>query len=155
VVANTTACKQLVFLAAVVPAPGRSVREQFAADPSMFHPEWIAAGPRAFDETQLRIVSEQFLFHDCDAETLEWALTTNELCDTRHLIVEPSPFERWPSVPSAYVVATGDRTLTPAWGRRISRDVLGQDAIEVDAGHCPHVSRPGEIAAILDDLARP
>jgi len=34
-------CALLVFLAAVIPEPGKSVREQFTEDPGMFSPKWI------------------------------------------------------------------------------------------------------------------
>jgi pimeloyl-ACP methyl ester carboxylesterase len=35
---------------------------------------------------------------------------------------------------------------------RAARDRLGIDPIFVDGGHCPHVSRPEEIAAIIDTI---
>ena len=146
-------CALLVFLAAVIPEPGRSVRDQFAADPGMFGPAWIAAGPRWFDPAHREGLSREFLFHDCDPETLAFALPSVELCDTRHLVTEPAPFQRWPEVPAASIVATRDRTLTADWGRRTSRRVLGVESLDIDAGHCPHVSRPERLAAMLLDLA--
>lgn len=146
-------CALLVFLAAVIPEPGKSVRDQFAEDPSMFSPDWIEAGARWFDTSQQEHLAKEFLFHDCDEETLSWALRTVELLDTRHLVTQPAPFTRWPSVPAVSVVATYDRTLSPDWGRRTSRRVLGRETIEIQAGHCPHVSQPGAIADILEQLA--
>ena len=146
-------CGMLVFMAAVVPEPGKSIRDQFAADPTMFSAEWIDAGPRWFDESQLQDLAHEFLFHDCDTETLSWALDTMELIDAPGLAAEPSPLTAWPEVRTASIVASGDRTLSPDWGKRISRRVLNTEAIAVDAGHCPHMSRPGEIAAILHRLA--
>lgn len=146
-------CALLVFLAAVIPEPGKSVREQFAEDREMFSPEWIAAGARWFDKAQEESLAREFLFHDCDEETLSWALGTVEMLGTRELVTQPSPFTKWPSVSAASIVATGDRTLSPDWGRRISRRVLRAEAIEVEAGHCPHVSQPGTTADILERLA--
>jgi pimeloyl-ACP methyl ester carboxylesterase len=119
----------------------------------MFSPDWIAAGPRWFDESQRASLSREFLFPDCDEEALAWSLGTVDLFDTRHLVTQPCPLERWPSVPAASIVATQDRTLTPAWGRRITRRVLGTDAIEIEAGHYPQNSQPAEIASILERLA--
>src|SRR6266700_4195646 len=98
-------------------------------------------------------LAKEFLFHDCDEETLSWALRTVELLDTRRLVTQAARFARWPSVPAVSIVATLDRTLSPDWGRRISRRVLGREAIEIQAGHCPHVSQPGAIADILERLA--
>jgi pimeloyl-ACP methyl ester carboxylesterase len=151
-VARERDCGQLVFLAAVIPEPGRSVRGQFADDPGMFSQDWIAAGPRWFDSAQREGLAEEFLFHDCDRETLPWALRTVETFDTRHLVTEPAPFTEWPGVRVASVVATDDRTLTADWGRRTTRRLLGTEAIEIRAGHCPHVSRPVEVARLLEEL---
>jgi hypothetical protein len=50
-------------------------------------------------------------------------------------------------------VATHDRTLTADWGRRTSRRVLGEECVEIEAGHCPFVSKPAELAVILEKLA--
>lgn len=146
-------CALLVFLAAVIPEPGKSVRQQFTEDPEMFSSKWIEAGPRWFDMSQVEALAKEFLFHDCDEETLPWALRTVEMLGTRELVTQPAPFTKWPSVPAASIVATGDRTLSPDWGRRISRRVLRREPIEVQAGHCPHVSQPGKIADVLEQLA--
>lgn len=43
-----------------------------------------------------------------------------------------------------------DRTLTPGWMRRAARERPGTDPVEVPGGHCPHVSRPEQVADILD-----
>src|SRR5687768_15023954 len=137
----------LVFVAAIVPAPGRSVRDQFTADTSMLLPEWVAAGARWFDPRDHEALARQFLFHDCDEATLPWALGTVEVFDTRHLIIEPSPIERWPEVRCASIICTGDRTVSPEWSRRAARSI-GAETIEMDAGHCPQTSRPAELATI-------
>lgn len=152
-VAQVRDCALLVFLAAVIPEPGKSVRDQFAEDPGMFSRDWTEAGSRWFDRSQQESLAQEFLFHDCNEETLPWALSTLELFDTRHLVTQPAPFTRWPNVATASIVSTNDRTLTADWGRRVSRRVLGRDTIEIQAGHCPHVSQPGAVAGILEKLA--
>jgi pimeloyl-ACP methyl ester carboxylesterase len=152
-VAQKRDCALLVFLAAVIPEPGKSVRDQFAEDPGMFSREWIEAGPRWFDESLQKSLALEFLFHDCDRETLPWALGTVELFDTRHLVTQTAPFTTWPSVPAVSIVSANDRTLTADWGRRTSRRMLGRETIEIHAGHCPHVSQPGIVADLLERLA--
>jgi len=148
-------CALLVFLAAVIPEPGKSIRDQFTEDPSMFSPAWIEAGVRWRDEAQQESLAREFLFHDCDDETVTWGLRSLEMIDTRELVTQPSPFTEWPEVEVASIVATGDKTLAPDWIRNTSRRVLGQEVIEIRAGHCPHVSRPREVADLLEDLAAP
>jgi pimeloyl-ACP methyl ester carboxylesterase len=146
-------CALLVYLAAVIPEPGRSVREQFAADSAMFSPDWIAAGPRWFDASQSRALAEEFLFHDCDPPTLNWALASVDPLVPGNLVTQACPLTRWPEVAAASVVASQDRTLSPDWCRRVSRRRLNVEPIDVDAGHCPHVSRPVEIATLFERLA--
>jgi pimeloyl-ACP methyl ester carboxylesterase len=152
-VAQERDCALIVFLAAVIPESGKSVRDQFAEDPGMFSHDWIEAGPRWFDRLQQASLAKEFLFHDCDEETLRWALGTVELFDTRNLAVEPAPFTKWPDVPAVSVVCADDRTLTADWGRRVSQRVLGRKTVDIQAGHCPHVSQSREIARLLEQLA--
>jgi pimeloyl-ACP methyl ester carboxylesterase len=151
--ARRVPCSRLVFLAAVIPEPRRSVRDQFLADNFMFSGGWIAAGPLWFDPSKREYLAREFLLHDCDEETVRAALPSIELWDTRHLATEPVPFDVWPDTPATSIVASLDRTLTPEWGRKTTRRVFGRDAIPIEAGHCPHVSRPDEVARILETLA--
>jgi pimeloyl-ACP methyl ester carboxylesterase len=139
----------VVFVAAVIPEPGRSVRQQFEADRSMFSPEWIAAGPRWFDPQQAEALARHFLFHDCDEGTIVEALRTVEVFDTRQIVAEPSPFTNWPDTPRYSIVATGDRTLSPSWIRRMTEEQLQVRPIEIAAGHCPHNSQPQRMAGLL------
>jgi len=152
-VASMCECSLLVFLAAVIPEPGKSIRAQFTEDASMFSPEWIAAGPGWFDKTREKSLAREFLFHDCDSSIIDWALHTLEPYETRQLVTQVTPFEEWPPVGVASIVATEDRTLSPDWIRRASRRMLRQEPIEMRSGHCPHVSRPAELARVLEGLA--
>jgi pimeloyl-ACP methyl ester carboxylesterase len=152
-VASMCECSLLVFLAAVIPEPGKSIRAQFTEDASMFSPEWIAAGPRWFDRSQQESLAREFLFHDCDASTIDWALGTLEPYETEHLVSQALAFDEWTDASVASIVATEDRTLSPDWIRRTSPRVLKQDAIEIPGGHCPHVSRPADLAQLLERLA--
>jgi pimeloyl-ACP methyl ester carboxylesterase len=136
--------RHLVFLAAVIPQIGKSLREQAMADNTMFNPAWLGRNP-AVDEEAAR----EFLFHDCSPDTTNWALGTISLMYAREAILEITPLRVWPDVPSSYIVCAGDRTLQPQWSRRVARERLGVDAIELPGGHCPYVSRPGELADVL------
>lgn len=137
--------RHVVWLAAVVPDPGRSVLDEMAADPGMFGPEWHEW---TGDLTGEPAETAYFLFHDCDLATLRWALGTNRLWPARTAFAATAP--ALPDVPHTYVLPTEDRTLTPEWMRRVARERLGVAAAEVAGGHCPHVSRPEEVAALVD-----
>lgn len=146
-------CNVAVFLAALVPEPRRSVRDQLTSDPSMMPPDWIATGARWRDHPSEReALARQFLFHDCDEATAQWALKTVDMLHTGNLVTEPSPFDAWPPRRYASIIPTADRTISPAW-MRTRAAAIGAETFEVEAGHCPHVSRVGEVVGILNALA--
>jgi hypothetical protein len=139
--------RQMVFLAAVVPRPGISVREQFQTDPAMFNPAWVGQNP--MDEA----VAHKFVFHDCPPERLDWALSTRVLFYAKQAMAEPCPLTTWPQVSASFIVCAEDRTITPAWQRKAAREWLGVEPIELPGGHAPNVSRPATLADILVKIA--
>jgi len=139
--------RRMVFLAAIVPKLGDSILDQVKEDPDLLNPEWIGKNPTS-DE-----VAMEFLFHDCSPEVAQWALTTRRLLIAKQAMLEVSPLASWPSVPSSYIVCAEDRTIQPQWSRRVARERLGVEALELPGGHCPHVSRPAQLADMLTGLA--
>ncbi len=67
---------------------------------------------------------------------------------------DPWPLARWPDVPTAFVLAREDRFFPAAWQRRVVRDRLGLEPVEIDGGHCVALSRPDEVADLLEELRR-
>jgi pimeloyl-ACP methyl ester carboxylesterase len=66
-----------------------------------------------------------------------------------------SPFvagAAWREVPSTYVVCADDRSLQPASQRRWASE-RATDRVEVPYDHCPQLSHPAEIAAVLASVA--
>jgi len=143
-VAERWPMRRMVFLAAVVPQPGLSMRDLVRADPSMFNPAWVGKNPMEDS------VTLEFVFHDCPPERLQWALSTRVLFYAKRAMEEPCPLLTWPDVPASYIVCTDDRTITPAWQRRAAREWLGVEPIELPGGHCPNVSRPEALAEALE-----
>jgi pimeloyl-ACP methyl ester carboxylesterase len=138
---------RLVFLAAVIPQIGTSLLEQLRSNPQMLNPEWVGKDP-----TQDHELANQFLFHDCSAEVARWALTTLSRMYAQQALVETCPLARWPDTPASYILCADDRTIRPEWSRQAARERLGVEAIELPGGHCPHVSRPKDLAKTLTEL---
>jgi pimeloyl-ACP methyl ester carboxylesterase len=132
-----------VWLTAWVPDPRASFSEEVDqhAD-SAFNPDWIGKDPTT-DAT----VATSFLYHDCDQQTLRWALTTRRLFLPLAAFSERIPLNS--ETPSTYIVATDDRTIRPDWQRRMARDRLRVEPIEIPSGHCPNVSQPDLLADLL------
>jgi pimeloyl-ACP methyl ester carboxylesterase len=146
-IARALGARRQVWLAAYIPDGGRSMLDEVRTAPTeVFNPEWPGRDPTADP-----VLATYFLFHDCDLSTLRWALTTVRRFSPPRLTQEVVPLVT--AIPSTYVVAARDRALRPEWCRTQARARLGAEVVEIDAGHCPHVSRPDELAAILDRLA--
>ena len=47
---------------------------------------------------------------------------------------------------------TDDRAVGPQWSRRVAKDRLGADLIELAGSHSPFYSRPVELAEVLAAL---
>ncbi len=120
----------------------------------MFGRGWIEAGARWFDPNEQEGIAREFLFHDCDEAAIPSLFETLEMMDTRPLVVPPCPLAKMPDLPTRSIVATQDRTIAPAWSRRATRERLGLDPIEIDAGHCPMNSLPHETADLFEAIAR-
>jgi pimeloyl-ACP methyl ester carboxylesterase len=54
--------------------------------------------------------------------------------------------------PAAYVVCARDAAIRAEWQRRVARDVLGIEPIELAAGHSPMLSHVVELADELEGL---
>ena len=135
--------RRIVFLAAAVPKIGMSFVELFQAEPEMINPVWIGKDPRKPE------VMNEFLLHDCPPQLLGWAQAEIRVLNIKRLWDERYPLEKWPSVATSYIVCSEDRTIQPAWSRKVARTQLGVEPIELAAGHCPYISRPKELVEIL------
>ena len=137
-----------VWLAAIIPGIDRPLRSEIADAPSeVFNAEWLGQNPVADP-----VLATYFLFHDCGLKVLRWALSTLRAFIPERVYDETIDLAT--EIPSTSIVATQDRTLRPAWQIRATRERLGVDALTIDAGHCPHVSRSAEVAAIIALIAR-
>ncbi len=135
---------RLVYLAAVIPKPGSSLISRLNDSPEMIRPHW-----RGKDPTKDDGVARQFLFHDCEERIQDWALTTLRLWSTSRVSSEDCQLRELPQMPTTYISASQDRTIHPEWWEREAELLLGVQAVRVDSGHAPHVSRPREVARLI------
>jgi pimeloyl-ACP methyl ester carboxylesterase len=141
--------RRLVYLAALIPQPGASIRDQLTTDPDMLNPEWVATCRAGNDPSTNDEVAIKFLFHDCQPEAMNLGLTTRMRMYAERAMVEIFPLAVLPEVPASYIVCSEDRTISPDWSRRTARQRLGVEAVELPGGHCPYLSRPSQLADVL------
>jgi len=147
--------RRLVFLAAFLAKPGMSANDQRKSEP-LDDPtppatsEWIDLG----DDVWLigpNTASELF-YSDVPRDQAAWALDRLRPQCYR-VIREETPLTVWPDVASSSIVCREDRAINPDWVRTAARERLGVDAIELDGGHSPFLTRPAELADVLDSVA--
>jgi len=131
-VAERLPVRLLVYVSGMVPRPGES------AD------EWWANTGHHFGTDDL---IETFL-NDATPEQAERAMAL-ALDQSGTPMAEPFPLAAQPDVPTRYLAGTRDNMFPADWARAMARDRLGIEADEIDAGHCPYITRPDELAQRL------
>jgi hypothetical protein len=151
IVAERTRTVMTIYLCAILPVPGLSFDAQHADISTGFEPsEGPVENPDGGASWPERGAIEVF-FHDCDPEV---ARASAQRLRNQHWRVsqEVTPLRRWPDGPAAYILCTGDRAISPAYQRRAAREQLGVDAVAMAGGHSPFLSRPHELATLLERL---
>lgn len=141
--------RRLVFVAGIIGAPGRTLSELADLDADRDVPlteddfTSLPDGRFCFTPNGGR----RALYHDCPENVAGAAV--HRLRYQRSLWLEPAPYDAWPDTELVSVLCRDDRIVSPAWTRRVSRERLGVDPIELGGGHTPMLSRPDEVAAVL------
>jgi hypothetical protein len=142
-IALATEARMQVYLAAFVPNGSRSLMDEVNDDATaVFNADWIGVDP-----TRDHDAARRFLFHDCSPEVAAWAVTTLRSFVPASVYSEPVPLA--PAIPAMSVVPDSDRTLRKEWMIAAARNRLGVEPTSVPGGHCPHVSRPRDLASVL------
>jgi pimeloyl-ACP methyl ester carboxylesterase len=126
----------LVLVAGMVPLPGESAEEMFAA--TGYAQEYRG------DPSDLAV-----FYHDVPRELAEQALARSRR-QSPTPGRQPWPLSAWPRVPARFLLCRNDRLFPAAWLRRVVRARLGITPEEIDSGHCPALSRPNELATRLE-----
>jgi pimeloyl-ACP methyl ester carboxylesterase len=150
----------LVYTAAFVPADGQSLMDL------------VALPEAADDQVQANLVVEG----DPPVATLPAAAAREALfgCSsdeqaaraaqhlrpqpvipfTQRVQFDPAGADAFAALPRSYVTTKRDRAIPPAMQRRMFEAAGCEPVIELDTDHCPWLSRPDELVAALDRLAR-
>jgi pimeloyl-ACP methyl ester carboxylesterase len=149
-VANRLPVDVLVLVAAMVPSPGEApgdwwsntgyneaVRKQAARD----------GGLTGNDDPYVTY------YHDVPRELAEQALSKERDHPSEAAMNAPWPLDAWPDVPTRFVLCKRDRFLPAEFLHRLVRERLGIVPDEIAAGHCVALSRPKQLAELLDGYA--
>jgi hypothetical protein len=143
----------LVYLASLLPEPGRSWRDQLAAGRPMA-PWFYAHGlPRQGHDDQGRStwpadVASELFFHDCETEVAA-AAAPRLRPQAPTPVTETTPLTAFPDVPTTYVMCRDDRAVSPEWAAAVVPERLRVEPVWVEGGHSPFLARPHELADLL------
>lgn len=145
--------RALVHLCALVPIPGASLVEQLRAEPRTFVPGYDAGlgppGERRAPRWVDFAVARERLYGDCDEAPARAAFDRLRPQATAPYRV-PCPLGAQPAVPTLAIVCAGDRMVAPDQAAHVARERLGVEAVELPGDHSPQLSRPAELADLLD-----
>lgn len=153
-VAASRPVRMMVFLAALLPQPGLSLRDQREkepifpdADPATV--EFTDVGDGVF--TVGPNTATEMFYHDASDEIARWAV--ERLRPQAYVFMnEVTPLTQWPNAASASIVCRDDHGLNPTWARQAARERLGAEPYEIDGGHSPFLTRPSELADLLQTV---
>jgi len=136
----------LVFVAGMVPLPGEAPGDW-----------WDATGYRqAADEQAARDGAtgskDPYIsfYHDVPRELATQALSRERAHPSAACMAAAWPLQALPHVPTFFVLCTEDRVFPADFMRRVVAERLGVVPDEIVAGHCVPLSRPKELADILE-----
>lgn len=136
IVADRIGARLIVLVAAMVPSPGESAEDMFA------NTRWE---PERLEDSS----AHEVFYHDVPTELADEALRRGRRqSDTPGR--EPWPLGAWPDIETRFVLCRNDRFFPARWLRPLVRDRLGIQPAEIDSGHCPALSRPRDLAGLLD-----
>lgn len=137
----------LVLVAGMIPTPGEPPEAWWADTGYLAAAEAQAARDGGLTGNDDPYVS---FYHDVPRELADEALRQERAHPSQAAMETPWPLAAWPAVPTRFVLFTDDRFFPAAFLRELARDRLGVTADELPGGHCAMLSRPVEVAALLD-----
>ncbi|HEX6867914.1 MAG TPA: alpha/beta hydrolase [Candidatus Limnocylindrales bacterium] len=139
IAAERIGARLIVLVAGMIPSPGESAEEMFTTT------RWA---PEQLEDRSERAV----FYHDVpDALASEALSRGRRQSDTPGR--EPWPLRAWPEIRTSFILGRNDRFFPPDWLRPVVQERLGIEPAEIDTGHCPALSRPTELAGLLDRYA--
>jgi pimeloyl-ACP methyl ester carboxylesterase len=149
-VADRLAVDVLVFVAGMVPAPGEPPGEWWANTGYREAVRKQAARDGGLTGNQDPFV---VFYHDVPRELAEEAIRKERAHPSEASMASPWPLPALPDVPTKFVLCTEDRFFPADLLRRVVADRLDIVPDEIAASHCVALSRPRELADILERYA--
>jgi pimeloyl-ACP methyl ester carboxylesterase len=140
----------LVLLAGMVPAPGESPDEWWA---NTGYQSAVAEQAERDGGLTGDVDPHVSFYHDVPRELAEEAMRRERAHPSTAAMAAPWPLDAWPDVPTRFVLCGQDRFFPPDFFRRLVPERLGIAPDEIAGSHCVALSRPKEVADVLEGYA--
>lgn len=144
---------QLVYLSAFAPVTGERFLNLAQGDKESVFASGVRPNPLLGAVNLKDSVRHDALFHDCseaDEQYCRSRLAGNPL---RPALRKLKLTDNLASIPKRYILCSDDRALTPAYQRWMAdRSGISVER-ELDSGHMPMFSMPGQLAQVLADYS--
>lgn len=149
-VAGRLPVDMLVFVAGMVPSPGEPPGDWWANTGYA-----KAVQEQAERDGGLTGNEDPFVayYHDVPRPLAEQAMSKERAHPSEASMASPWPLDALPAVATKFVLCTEDRFFPAAFLRRVVAERLRIVPDEIAAGHCVALSRPRELAEMLDMYA--
>lgn len=140
----------LVYVAALAPDTGESTGDQFSEIPAP--PEFvIEPGADGFGFVNLEKFKLGFAndVTDADAAFMRDSQVPINMANFSSKLKQAA----WHSKPSWFIVATQDKAIDPKLQRK-QAERIGAKVVEIEASHVPFVTKPREVAAVIENAAK-
>jgi len=139
----------LVFVAGMIPSLGE------APDDWWDHVGYAQAAEQAVRDGGQPAGDDPYatFYHDVPRALAAEALSHQRAHPSPAAGSAPWPLQAWPRARVTSVVCAQDRFLPPTLQRRLARERLGVEPVEIDGGHCVALSRPAGLADLLEAAA--
>jgi hypothetical protein len=140
--------RRIVYLAAMLPEPGRSVDER-ARDGERQTRRGLGRGQTVNDDGSTQWIPRaalEWLYPDSPPAVARAAAARLRPQQWR-ITAEPSPLTEWPDVPARYVLCRQDKVIDADWARTVAP--RHAELVELPGDHSPFLSRPAELADLL------
>ncbi len=144
--AGVDAVQHLLLVSSYLPEVGQSLSDFGGATPAPFLDVDPAAGTFG---VRPDLLLDTFL-QDCD-EAVRAGAAAHLARQSLRVLGEPVGAAAWQQVASTYLVCTEDRGTPVARQRELAR--RAGSVVEMDAGHHPFLSRPGDVRDLVLSLA--
>jgi pimeloyl-ACP methyl ester carboxylesterase len=146
-VADRLAVEALVLVAGMVPSPGETPGDWWA---NTGYRDAVRA--QAARDGGLTGNEDPFVtyYHDVPRKLAEEAMSKTRAHPSTASMASPWPLDAWPAVPTKFVLCTEDRFFPADFLRRVVAERLNIVPDEITAGHCVALSRPKELAELLE-----